>query len=44
MARADMDALPVREQTGLPYASEVTVTTGTAPNSLSCTPAGTMCT
>jgi hippurate hydrolase len=27
MARADMDALPVREQTGLPYASVVTVTT-----------------
>ncbi|MEU1199894.1 M20 family metallopeptidase [Streptomyces sp. NPDC005813] len=26
MARADMDALPVREQTGLPYASAVTVT------------------
>jgi amidohydrolase len=26
MARADMDALPVREQTGLPYASLVTVT------------------
>jgi amidohydrolase len=26
MARADMDALPVREQTGLPYASTVTVT------------------
>ncbi|MGW4783493.1 M20 family metallopeptidase [Streptomyces sp. NPDC004230] len=26
MARADMDALPVREQTGLPYASVVTVT------------------
>ncbi|MEV6022163.1 M20 family metallopeptidase [Streptomyces sp. NPDC052036] len=25
MARADMDALPVREQTGLPYASTVTV-------------------
>ncbi|MFI6360643.1 M20 family metallopeptidase [Streptomyces sp. NPDC050743] len=25
MARADMDALPVREQTGLPYASAVTV-------------------
>lgn len=28
MARADMDALPVREQTGLPYASTVTVTDG----------------
>ncbi|WP_431986135.1 amidohydrolase [Streptomyces griseoflavus] len=26
MARADMDALPVREETGLPYASTVTVT------------------
>ncbi|MDF6045455.1 amidohydrolase [Streptomyces sp. JH14] len=26
MARADMDALPVREQTGLPYASTVTLT------------------
>ncbi|WP_030419287.1 M20 family metallopeptidase [Streptomyces sp. SCSIO 75703] len=26
MARADMDALPVRERTGLPYASAVTVT------------------
>ncbi|MEV0787449.1 M20 family metallopeptidase [Streptomyces sp. NPDC050423] len=26
MARADMDALPVREQTGLPYASTMTVT------------------
>ena len=26
MGRADMDALPVREQTGLPYASTVTVT------------------
>src|SRR3954452_20646775 len=26
MLRADMDALPVREATGLPYASEVTVT------------------
>lgn len=26
MARADMDALPVREQTGLPYASTATVT------------------
>ncbi|MFI1586727.1 M20 family metallopeptidase [Streptomyces halstedii] len=26
MARADMDALPVRERTGLPYASTVTVT------------------
>ncbi|MGI5139163.1 MULTISPECIES: M20 family metallopeptidase [unclassified Streptomyces] len=26
MARADMDALPVREQTGLPYASTVSVT------------------
>ncbi|MFG3551526.1 M20 family metallopeptidase [Streptomyces sp. NPDC047725] len=26
MARADMDALPVREQTGLPYASSVSVT------------------
>jgi hippurate hydrolase len=26
MARADMDALPVREQTGLPYASTVTAT------------------
>jgi amidohydrolase len=25
MARADMDALPVREQTGLPYASTITV-------------------
>ncbi|PWI04519.1 amidohydrolase, partial [Streptomyces sp. NWU339] len=25
MARADMDALPVREQTGLPYASTATV-------------------
>ncbi|OON82189.1 M20 family metallopeptidase [Streptomyces tsukubensis] len=28
MARADMDALPVREQTGLPYASTVTATDG----------------
>jgi hippurate hydrolase len=27
MARADMDALPVKEATGLPYASTVTVTT-----------------
>ncbi|MFD5469055.1 M20 family metallopeptidase [Streptomyces sp. NPDC127105] len=26
MARADMDALPVREQTGLPYSSTVTLT------------------
>ncbi|RBY83837.1 amidohydrolase [Geodermatophilus sp. TF02-6] len=26
LLRADMDALPVREQTGLPYASEVTAT------------------
>ena len=26
MLRADMDALPVREQTGLPYASTVTAT------------------
>src|SRR6478735_8310067 len=26
MARADMDALPVRERTGLPYASTATVT------------------
>lgn len=26
MARADMDALPVRERTGLPYASTVTLT------------------
>lgn len=26
LLRADMDALPVREQTGLPYASEVTTT------------------
>ncbi|HBF84345.1 MAG TPA: amidohydrolase [Streptomyces sp.] len=28
MARADMDALPVREETGLPYASTVTVPDG----------------
>ncbi|BFO19132.1 hypothetical protein SHKM778_55200 [Streptomyces sp. KM77-8] len=28
MARADMDALPVRERTGLPYASTATVTDG----------------
>src|SRR4051794_35045879 len=28
MLRADMDALPVREATGLPYASEVTATDG----------------
>ncbi|CAL9666511.1 N-acetyldiaminopimelate deacetylase [Streptomyces sp. enrichment culture] len=28
MGRADMDALPVRERTGLPYASTVTVTDG----------------
>ncbi|MCA1749463.1 MAG: amidohydrolase [Parasphingopyxis sp.] len=27
LMRADMDALPVREQTGLPFASEVTATT-----------------
>ena len=26
MLRADMDALPVREATGLPYASDVTAT------------------
>jgi hippurate hydrolase len=26
MLRADMDALPIRENTGLPYASEVTAT------------------
>ncbi|SOF02496.1 hypothetical protein SAMN05446589_9653 [Streptomyces sp. OV198] len=26
MARADMDALPARQQTGLPYASTITVT------------------
>src|SRR5687767_8619966 len=29
MLRADMDALPVREQTGLPYASAQTATDGT---------------
>src|SRR4029079_2721521 len=29
MLRADMDALPVREETGLPYASAETVTDGT---------------
>jgi metal-dependent amidase/aminoacylase/carboxypeptidase family protein len=29
MLRADMDALPVQEATGLPYASKVTVTDGT---------------
>src|SRR3954471_15119201 len=28
LLRADMDALPVREATGLPYASEVTATDG----------------
>ena len=29
MLRADMDALPVQEATGLPYASSVTATDGT---------------
>src|SRR6478609_7993313 len=29
MMRADMDALPIQEATGLPYASKVTVTDGT---------------
>lgn len=42
MARADMDALPVRERTGLPYASTVTATE--AASNRSCTPADTTCT
>src|SRR5256714_8270415 len=29
MLRADMDALPVKEETGLPYASKVTAADGT---------------
>jgi hypothetical protein len=29
MLRADMDALPVKEETGLPYASKVTATDST---------------
>ena len=38
--RADMDALPVREETGLAYASEWSPTMATAGRSASCTPAG----
>ena len=33
MLRADMDALPIEEATGLPYASTVTATTPTATRS-----------
>lgn len=36
LLRADMDALPVREDTGPPYASTVTTTTSTVGPSPSC--------
>ena len=39
MLRADMDGLPVAEQTGLPYASKVKAARGRRAGS--CTPAGT---
>ena len=45
LLRADMDALPVAEATGLPYASTARGTpTRTASTSRSCTPAVTTCT
>jgi hypothetical protein len=39
LVRTDLDALPVREETGLPYASTVTTKTTPARKSTSCTPA-----
>ena len=44
LVRADMDGLPVKEDTGLPYASTAAVETPTATSCRSCTPAGTTCT
>ena len=45
LLRADMDALPVAEETGLPYASTVARhSTARGRTCRSCTPAGTMCT
>ena len=43
MLRADMDALPVKEDTGLPYASTATATGPDGHTVPSCTPAGTTC-
>jgi Metal-dependent amidase/aminoacylase/carboxypeptidase len=44
LARADMDALPVRERTGVPYASTLTATDDAGGTCRSCTPAATMST
>ena len=41
MIRADMDALPVTEQTGLPFASKARASRPTAPRPPSCMPAAT---
>ena len=41
LVRADMDALPVEERTGLPYASKVTTKDDSGRRCRSCTPAGT---
>ena len=41
MLRADMDGLPVVEQTGLPFASKVRAVARSASKRASCTPAGT---
>ena len=43
LVRTDLDALPVTEKTGLPYASKVT-RRRRATRSASCTPAATTCT
>ena len=44
LLRTDMDALPVAEQTGLPFASTVRTKTSKAAPSASCTPAVTIST
>ena len=41
LIRADMDGLPVKEQTGLPFASKIKATTGAGSRATSCTPAAT---
>ncbi len=44
LLRADIDALPVKEETGLPYASTKTMPDRTGKVVPSCTPAATTCT
>ena len=39
LLRTDMDALPIEEKTGLPFASQVTAKNDSGTQSLSCTPA-----